>query len=333
MSGSSIPYHLRPNKFIDREIFVDLINHLVPQRGTSKYVYISMGGQHLVDHSVVYRRAGIPNLFSFDFENKIVLRQNFNRPLDTVHCEEMRSGQLAGKLDDVMAKFPGSENAIIWLDYTSPWERLEQLQETVAVARRLQPGDILRVTFNTSLITLDERGDSGAWKAAGASGPGPYRCERLRTQIGDFLPTGLTAISDNGFPEAIVAAVSMALSKASLESGEELTFKPVLLTTYKDGQRMATVTVIVDDQEHPFGGDIQTWPFLPKDWANIMEISAPDLSTREKYKIDQEISKPSQDIHNIFGFPLSGDEPKSVKAIESYKKLRRYYPSFHHTEA
>lgn len=333
MSGSSIPYRLRPNKFIDREIFVDLINHLVPQRGASKYVYISMGGQHLVDHSVVYRRTGIPNLYSFDFEDEIVQRQNFNRPIDTVLCEPMKSDQLAGKLDGIMSNFDGSENAVIWLDYTMPGERLEQLQETVAVAKRLQPGDILRVTFNTNVGTLDESGDSAAWKAAGATGPGPYRCERLRTQIGEFLPTELLTIGDGEFPAAMTAAVSIALSKASLESAAELTFQPVLLTTYKDGQRMTTVTVIVDGNEHPFREDSQTWPFLPKSWTDLLEISAPDLSTREKYRIDQEVSSSSLEIHKSLGFPLLGTEPKSIQAIESYKKLRRYYPSFHHTEA
>ncbi|WP_425079720.1 O-methyltransferase [Ruegeria denitrificans] len=333
MSGSSIPYRLRPNKFIDREIFVDLINHLVPQRGASKYVYISMGGQHLVDHSVVYRRAGISNLYSFDFEEEVVLRQNFNKPIDTVYCEAIKSEQLAGRLDEIMARFEGSENVIVWLDYTSPSERLEQLQEVEAVAKRLQPGDILRATFNTNIGSLDEGGNSAAWKEAGSSGPGEYRCERLRTQIGEYLPTEMKEVGDSEFPAAMSEATSIALSKASLESAAGLVFRPVLLTTYKDGQRMTTATVIVDNDEHPFRSDSQTWQFLPSGWTDILEISAPDLSTREKFRIDQELSNSSHQIHAAFGFPLSENAAKSIRAIESYKKLRRYYPAFQHTEA
>ncbi|RMA41804.1 O-methyltransferase [Rhodophyticola porphyridii] len=333
MSASTIPYRLRPNKFIDREIFVDLINHLVPQRGASEYVYISMGGMHLVDHSIVYRRTGIPNLYSFDHEEKTVRRQNFNRPLETVFCEQLGSDQLASKLDQIVSNFDNAANVVVWLDYTDPNQRLEQLQETAAVAMRLQPGDILRVTVNTHIPTLDENGDSGAWKAAGAESPGAYRCERLRAQIGEYLPTDLRAIAETGFPSAMLGSISVTLSKASRESGAGLNFQPVLLTSYKDGQRMTTATVIVDSEDHPFRADSKTWRFMPKDWMDVLEISAPDLSLREKYRIDHEISKSSADINQSLGFPLSETENKSIAAIESYKMLRRYYPSFHHTEA
>jgi hypothetical protein len=292
-----------------------------------------MGGMHLVDHSVVYRRTGIPNLYSFDRDEKTVKRQNFNKPLETVCCEQLRSDQLAGRLDQIMANFTDAKNVVVWLDYTDPAERLQQLQETAAVAGRLQPGDILRVTFNTHIPTLDENGDSGAWKAASAESPSSYRCERLRAQIGEYLPTMLKAVGETEFPLAMLAAISVALSKASRESAKGLNFRPVLLTTYKDGQRMSTATVIVDNEDHPFRADSRTWRLMPENWKDILEISAPDLSIREKYSIDQEISRNSKDIHNSFGFPLSETDGKSIAAIESYKTLRRYYPSFHHTEA
>jgi len=333
MSGSSLPYRLRPNKFIDRELFVDLINHLIPQRGASNYVYISMGGQHLIDHSIVYRRTGISNLYSFDISSETVKRQQFNRPLDTVICERLESTHLAGSLDRITSSFHEDANVIVWLDYTEPGGRLQQLQETVAVAKRLQPGDVLRVTFNANAGTLDEGGDTAAWKGAGAVGPGPYRCDRLREQVGDYLPAELKSIGDGEFPSALTRAVSLALSRASLESGSGLAFKPVLLTTYKDGQRMVTATVIVIDDEHPFRVDSQTWCFLPASWTNILEITAPDLSARERHKLDQELSKSPQDIHDELGFNLDAGQKRSIQAIESYRKFRRFYPSFHHTEA
>ena len=80
MSGDEIPYQLRPNKFIDRQMFLELLSRLVMPRGPENYVYVSMGGRHLVDHYAIYNKLGIQALFSFDFDRNEVARQKFNRP-------------------------------------------------------------------------------------------------------------------------------------------------------------------------------------------------------------------------------------------------------------
>ncbi len=44
MNGAEIPYQLRPSKFIDRQIFMELLSRLIQVRGPENYIYISMGG-------------------------------------------------------------------------------------------------------------------------------------------------------------------------------------------------------------------------------------------------------------------------------------------------
>ncbi len=334
MSGHNLPYRLRPNKFIDRSVFVDLLSRLVPAKGADKYIYISMGGNHLVDHNVVYRRVGIDSLFSFDFSERVVLRQEFNKPIDSAKCLEMDSGSLPGKIDEIATIFPHATNLVIWLDFTDPNERLSQLQQLAEVAKRVQPGDVLRITMNAKVETLDEGGSNSAWKDAGYPSPKAYRAERLRSQLGSFLPAEVDAVGEQDFPSVLCRCVELALSNAAGERDTPTDFAPVLLTTYRDGQRMMTATALCCDagKKGEIAG-LEGWPFVPGDWGNVSKIVAPDLSIREKLKIDERLSASATDIAAWLGFDLEDTAEKSTEAIESYKRFHRYYPAFHHIEA
>ena len=106
MSGDDIPYQLRPNKFIDRQMFLELLSRLVAGRSPENYVYISMGGRHLVDHHAIYGKLGIRVLFSFDMNANEVARQNFNRPTGDTVCVEMHSANLPSEIDTIFQRFP-----------------------------------------------------------------------------------------------------------------------------------------------------------------------------------------------------------------------------------
>ena len=154
MSGSELPYRLRPNKYVDRELFAELVALLVAESGPDKYVYISMGGKHLSDHLAIYRRAGITNLYAFDYDPDIADRQRFNVPFDGVRCENHPSVELPPRLEDIL---DGTEakNIIVWLDFTAP-EHYKQLREIEALVTKLQVGDVLRVTMNIDFARLDK---------------------------------------------------------------------------------------------------------------------------------------------------------------------------------
>lgn len=331
MRAEDLPYQLRPNKFIDRQVFIDALSRLVPGIGAERYVYISMGGKHLSDHSAVYRHLGVPFLYSFDIKEEVVRRQTFNRPVDHAICKEMASGNLPGQIDGILEKFETATNVIVWLDYTAPHARLTQLQEMIEVMKRLQGGDIFRITLNCNLGTL---GKTGSWKDEGYSSPSEFWTARLQNELGDFVPTDLDPIKEDEFPVALARCIGVAAAKAEIEC-PDIRFKPVLVTTYRDGQRMLTATCVVvknTEVENPISG-LEAWPFLAKKWSDITEIEAPDLSLREKHKIDEHISKEALDILEAIGFLPAKDKEQSVKAIESYRRLHRYYPAFHHIQA
>jgi hypothetical protein len=184
MSGED-PYQLRPNKFIDRQMFIELLSRLIVPRGIEKYIYVSMGGRHLVDHYAVYNRLGIDAQFSFDMNGNEVARQRLNRPTGATVCVEMNSAALPSQIDAILQRFPSKRNLIVWLDYTSA-DRRTQLQEAVQTLVRLRHGDIFRITLNADARTLAAANE---WKEKGAEGPGEYRAEKLRESRSIFQRT------------------------------------------------------------------------------------------------------------------------------------------------
>lgn len=125
MSGQEIPYQLRPNKFIDRQLFIELLVRLIVPRGPEKYIYVSMGGRHLIDHHAVYNQLGIKAQYSFDRDANEVKRQQFNRPTGNTVCAELSSADLPLKLDEILRAFPSKRNLIVWLDYTGAERRTQ----------------------------------------------------------------------------------------------------------------------------------------------------------------------------------------------------------------
>ena len=46
MSGGNVSYNIRPNKFVERSLFVESLNLLCP-KAPENYLYISLGGPQL----------------------------------------------------------------------------------------------------------------------------------------------------------------------------------------------------------------------------------------------------------------------------------------------
>jgi hypothetical protein len=328
MSGADIPYQLRPNKFIDRQLFLEALSRLIIPRGVEKYVYASMGGRHLVDHHAIYSALGVRALFSFDMSANEVARQKFNRPTGDTICVVMNSAKLPAEIDSILARFPSKENLIVWLDYTGA-KRREQFQEVVQTLVRLKHGDIFRVTLNANLLTL---GHGNQWRDAGAPNPAAFRAEQLRAQIPEFFPTNIPEISNEALPGVLAQCIKLATESARM-SQPNLRFAPILITSYSDGTPMVTVVCAVSEegQDDQFpGAHFARWAFACKGWNDVQTISVPVLSLKEQYKLDANLHRGVKRMLAALKFLLGDDADASITAIKSYKALNRFYPTFRH---
>lgn len=318
MSASGLPYRLRPNKFVDRELFAELVSLLAAERNTGWYAYISMGGNHLSDHLAIYRRAGLKKLYAFDSDDEVVNRQMFNAPFNGLVCESHLSNELPSRLDSIVAQMEVN-NVIVWLDFTEP-KHLEQLGEIQALCTNLRAGDVLRVTMNIDFATLHKR-ESQLSAREKVLPVDEKRAALMKRVLGGYLPRRIQRIGNDSDAAAVAESVARACQLGLEERPGSLNPLPFLVTEYRDSSKMLTVTLAVNDEENPRSVPAG-WNFAPTSWSDVERIVAPDLSPREKLALDKEMHGDPEQIPTILGFHLDPD------AIRSYARFHRFYPTF-----
>ena len=334
MSGSSIPYHLRPHKAVDRRLFVDLLTRCERWHPLTNATYISMGAYPLEDHKLIHRMLGLRKLIAFDYDPEIVKRQVFNRPIDTCKCVCHSSGDLVANLDAVLADagYADASNLIVWLDYTSPAELGEQIREFVTLLDKLKLGDVVRITVNANASSLfSPKPEKGVPTMPGEE-VRKVRFEKLSERIGDYLPADAEAemMTDELLPAVLSRAVGAAALKAFPTSGAN-TFAPLSIVRYADGQQMLSLTGIVvpRDQEAEMRDklDLPSWRFASRDWSEVRLLTVPDLTIRERLFLERAIGTTAlPDIKKHLGFDFGALEVGEA-FLNDYEHYYRFYPN------
>lgn len=329
MSAATVPYQLRPNKHVDRELFIDALSRI---REVGGYRYASMGGKFMEDIVATYLRLGINHLTSIDLDPNTVARQQFNRPLSNIDIRQLSSGEFVrelvdGRLDDVNV----TDLWAIWLDYTDPANRLAQLTEVVDLLSVLEHGEVLKVTMNANPRTLAPRQrdyypDDGAWR---------HECEEgARTSLADFFPQAMNDENPSqkrGFARVVGGAIHNAAVRArSVDRSKR--FALLQANRYTDLEhQMVSIAVLVlrapnDAQTVGYPLDLVLDPAL---WLDPVEIALPDLSARERFAIDRMLFQSSvADIRQGLGFELGERENETLSALRQYEQHFRQYPNF-----
>jgi hypothetical protein len=333
MRGASVPYHLRPHKSVDRRLFLDLLTRFERWTPLNGYVYVSMGAYPLEDHKLVHRLIGINQLLAFDFDEEIVARQRFNKPVETCHCVQSTADELIANLEHILVEcqFTQPAGIIMWLDYTNPRQIGYQVREFEALLNKLRTGDLVRITVNAH---------PNAFLDAQIPGGSPLRAaekmekqlENLRRWIGEFLPADTSAddMTIERLPQAISRSFAAAALKALPVAGP-LTFCPLSVIRYADGQQMLSITGAVvarTDREAMLERlDLETWPFASVEWSIVHQLVVPALTIRERLFLERGVtSKTPEELIAELGFERASDV-EIADFLESYKYYYRFYPT------
>lgn len=318
MSGAGLPYRLRPAKYVDRELFADLISQVVAQVGRDGWVYASMAGEHLVDIQTVYRRSGIKAYYAFDGEQRVVDRQKYNQPLPFIKFGHHMSTELAERLDKVVED-AGASRLIVWLDFTGSGSRKDQLDDLVNVLKKLAPGDICRITLDAGHYFYKALRDDLVPAGFEESANHIKVAASFREALSPYSDPKITALDKSGIANELIACVGRACPMARERVGENVKFVPLLLTRYGDESNMVTATVkceLESTAETVPGG----WDWKPSNWSDVLNIQADVLSARERASADVQIDDPDaicQKLHFI-------DE----QSVKNYARFHRYQPNF-----
>jgi len=107
------PYHLRPNKAVDRLFFVEAIKRLDRLADLKEYTYYGLGGPYLEDFRLLYEMCPeVKKMVSIEENEDTFRRQEFHLPCGILRLEKT-------KFKSFLAGYEANdENSIFWLDYT-----------------------------------------------------------------------------------------------------------------------------------------------------------------------------------------------------------------------
>lgn len=328
MSGGNVTYQLRPNKHVERLLFVELIEKITAYKPSS-FAYISMGGPQLEDHKLFHQMLGITNLFSFEEDNVVFQRQKFNQRPSCVTCIPKTIGDFINNIDTFIDDNSLIDKTLVaWLDYASP-KRREQLIEFETLLGKLSINDIVKITLNANPATLGE-----AQKGETQRELLLRRFENLREQIGEYLPPSATSddMISRRLPAVLSGAIEIAAEKA-VSNDHRIT--PILLSqfSYQDSLHMmltATVRLTIKSEVKDFLDYIENkWEYLPASWGDVRYVNIPALSAKERLEIDSKLPTSDFDaLHSTLPFRLHTDDQKSLDMLKEYARHYRRYPSY-----
>ena len=107
-------YHLRPNKYVDRCLFVNALERLNSQVKLQKHRYIGFGSYLFDDFKLLHDRLNIGTMISLESDSTIFKRAKFNAPYKCISVINQTS------TDYISGDNWGEQNSIIWLDYVTP---------------------------------------------------------------------------------------------------------------------------------------------------------------------------------------------------------------------
>lgn len=327
MSGSSIAYHLRQNKAIDRNVFIDLLSRVGRVKNISNYEYIGFGGPFLEDFKALHTSLRIKCMQSIEGDKNTFDRQNFNSPFKFVTLHNKLSTEFFS--DHQYSK----SGTIVWLDYTSTKDLRPQLDEFRSVVSNANYFDIVKITLNANPANIPGKPTKGEILQEA-------RFKTLTATVADYLPAEATAddLVFNEYPALLQKCLQNAV--AGLSAGETNRYFQILTSfVYKDGQQMLTVTGIVldaskDKVKKSFltRSRLSHWPFVNLTWKPPKPISVPSLSAKERMKLDECLPITAADdivittLQTALGY-VPGDVADAHE-LANYAHYYRAYPHF-----
>lgn len=328
-AGSSLPYRLRPNKAVDRELFLSLLTRLAPTLSLEKYHYVGLGGPFLEDFRLVHARLGISRMTCVESEKEVHMRQVFNKPIASIECVH---STLEDYLDGLDFEMP----AIIWFDFTEPKAVTTQIQRFAQTIGTVPLGSVLRVTLNANPESLgkpdpgevsvqvdDEVSGDRAQKPTTQE----WRLARFKERLGPLFPSGIQAegMMHRNYGRSLLRVLKLAAEK------EALTFRDrrimwALATHYKDGQAMVTAALVVSAADNTATEKlVKSWEFHSTTEAPHL-LDLPALSTLERLTMES-----NDDAQAKLGFELP-ESDMGENPFEVFKKFYRIYPHFSRVE-
>ncbi|RKZ46559.1 MAG: hypothetical protein DRR08_33230 [Candidatus Parabeggiatoa sp. nov. 2] len=332
MSGSEVPYQIRPNKTVDRQIFIDLLSRINTFRDIRQYTYVGFGGPTLEDFKLMHSHFGNERMISLEEDETTYHRQKFNNPLSCIKLLNISSYHFIVGYADYLKGKP----AIVWLDYASPRNIKEQLQEFQKLLSKTECYDIVKLTLNANPQYWEDVGLREFKESQQTLTPEDRQVLRFlmfEKNLQPFIPDWVESTHmGKNYPSVLVGVLYKAAVSDNDQNG--FVFTPLTAFYYQDSlHQMLTLTGIVLDEanEESFyqQTSIKEWDLAMQDWySKPKKIALPSLSVKEKIYIDKYLPNnirallKNKTLHRLLG-------KNAEEILRNYIQYYRYYPNFH----
>lgn len=325
MSGGSSPYHLRLNKSIERNLFVDLLKIVGRHTNISDYWYVGFAGPFSEDFKTIHGALRITKMKSVEIDENVYKRQIFNySPSFITYMHKNFAEFLRG---DFYQSDRGKSNAITWLDYAAAHETRAQLTEFQGLVASAIPLDVIKITLNANVACV--KGNTAADK---------LQCFKHR--LGALCPADISeeSLLQKNYPDTLMRCIKLSLD--GLSSKRNNYFHPLASFIYQDTNNlMLTVTGIVLENsdastisEFEKVSRVNHWKFSNTTWRNPRRIRVPSLSIKERIELDSKLPCDGDDrgtiLMSALNFHPEEEEQNGILALENYADYYRAYSLF-----
>lgn len=316
-------YHLRPNKYIDRNLFIQTLIGLNSQFPISEYRYTGFGSYLFDDFKLLHDTLNINCMTSLEIDSTEYQRAVYNVPYGCINVKNVSSTEYISQLS-----LRDDEHNIFWLDFVSPGELGSQLSDYSDLLNLLNPNDIVRITLNANPDSLGKHPDPDQIQKV--------RIENLKTRVKEeYLPRTLKPedVTRRNYPITLLKIIKAVTLEALTDSPPYSPnfLLPLFSSVYSDGQQMLTFTGIVldsHDKKELISTALAKYPHNTFSWDTPCNISIPPLTLREISEINKLLPDTVCQQQLIEKFPFIFSE-KDAESVESYISYYKYYPHFH----
>lgn len=332
MAGGFVPYHLRQNKAVDRAVFLELLKAIDSVYPINESQYVGFAGPFLEDFKIIHSHFGNEKLISIEMDSEVVKRQVFNQPLSCIEISEKRSSDFISDLGF------DEERYTFWLDYTTPKDINNQIHEYSNFMSKAAEGTIGKITLNTSLHALNNEiyyiNDAGKRVPLDREEKKIRRFHKVCERLSSFDVDGKYShdyMTEDKYPTLLQDLIRKSCQEKV--GSRNLSVKPLTSFVYQDGNhQMWTFTSILLPRNSDLFDrtKLSDLKYFQGSWGDDpIFIDMPDLSFRERAKIDQLLpGKTKDEIMNSLGYKLTERDAINERKIKSYIDFYRFLPFY-----
>ena len=316
-------YNLRPNKSIDRSLFIQSLIGLSRVLPIPQYEYTGFGSYLFDDFKLIHDTLGVSKMVSLERDGVEYARACFNKPYNCIEIQNTSSSAYLSELD-----ITDEKHGIFWLDYTSPSDLGAQLSDYATLLNKANANDIIRITLNANPDSLGRDPNPDTLQET--------RLKTLQKRVpSEYLFPDIKAedVITKKYPLTLLKVLK-AVTLESLTDDPPYSpgfFLPLFSCIYADGQQMLTFTGIVLDsheKEQEIRQALSSQAHISFSWEDPCIIQIPHLTTREMTEINKLLPNETDQQKLIKEFPFIFS-PQEIDAANSYISYYKYYPSYH----